>query len=402
MKPCFKSLYPVAAATLMALTSLSAVASQSSCLSGLYAIDRYATGDESVLYHLDTQSKMFREVPGASIPASNLASNGSKLYTVQRVDRDSNASKIFAFDTATMEQSELATTTSYPIKRSAVSPDGSYLLATSQTYMYQFDLSSGDKTIMGKMKSDDAVYDDFNHGDIAYSADGNLVYVLNAKALYVLNEADMTLSKIGDHNLHWASGLAVDDSGVIYASARERGENAKIYTLDPQTAQATFYMNGPAHIADLSYSSGCGNSLPIIAHAFQIEVNKAKQYWMDDGQTGKVANLVGFKDNSVNFNDQGFPVESKDKLNKHNKFTKNPNANRCARMWNNFLDHQYVLNRNGKGRKKNDGSTKWYFSTEDGAYKVIRARKGVCEYGYATGEPGKILYNSKTGLVTVE
>ncbi|MCF2859799.1 hypothetical protein L1286_20155 [Pseudoalteromonas sp. SMS1] len=402
MKQILKYNVQIAAAVLVTSACFPVLADNGACLSGLYAIDRYATGEESVLYHLDTQSKSVREMPGARMPASNLASHGSTLYIVQRTDRNTNASKIYAFDTATMQQSELATTTSYPIKRSAVSPDGSYLLATSQTYMYKFDLMSGEKVIMGKMKADDAVYDDFDHGDIAYSADGNLVYVLNAKALYVLNDADMTLSKVGEHNLHWASGLAVDDMGVIYVSARDRGEHAKIYTLDPQTAQATFYMDGPAHIADLSYTNGCGDTLPVIAHALQMEVNKAKQYWVESDQSGKVANLAGFKDGSVNFNEQGFPVEAKDKLNKHNKFTKNPNANRCARMWNNFLDHQYTLNRNGKGRKKNDGSTKWYFSTADGEYKVIRARSGVCEYGYASGEAGKILYNSKTGVVTVE
>ncbi|MBQ4810904.1 hypothetical protein J8M20_06130 [Pseudoalteromonas luteoviolacea] len=387
---------------MVAAVSSTTASASSSCLSGLFAIDRYASTDESVLYHIDPSSKGVRAIPGASMPASNLAGSGDKLYTIKRHDKNSNASKIYAFDTATMQQSEIATTTSYPIKRSAVSPDGAYLLATSQTYMYKFDLSSGEKTIMGKMKASDAVYDDFDHGDIAYSADGNLIYVLNAKALYVLNDGDMTLDKIGDHNLHWASGLAVDDQGVIYVSARERGENAKIYTLDPQTAQATYHMDGPEHIADLSYSQGCGNTLPVIAHALQLEVNQANQYWLGDGQTGKVANLAGFKDNSVNFNDAGFPVEAKDKLNKHNKFTKHPNANRCARMWNNFLDHQYTLNRNGKGRKKSDGSTKWYFSTVDGGYKVIRARKGVCEYGYASGEAGKILYDTKTGIVTVE
>ncbi|KZN54767.1 DUF5074 domain-containing protein [Pseudoalteromonas luteoviolacea] len=402
MKQAFNKTSVFSIMAVIALSSFAASADSSACLSGLYAIDRYASGQSSALYHIDTQSKAVREVPGADITASNLAGSGDKLYTIKRYDTDSNASKIYVFDTATMQQSEVAATTSYPIKRSAVSPDGTYLLATSQTYMYKFDLTSGEKTIMGKMNASDAVYDDFDHGDIAYSHDGNVIYVLNAKALYVLNDGDMTLNKVGEHNLHWASGLAVDDQGVIYVSARESGENAKIYTLDPQTAQATFYMDGPEHIADLSYSQGCGNILPVIAHALQLEVNKAKQFWDSDGQTGKVANLDGFKDNSVNFNDQGFPVEAKDRLNKHNKFTKNPNANRCARMWNNFLDHQYTLNRNGKGRKKNDGSTKWYFSTVDGDYKVIRARKGVCEYGYASGEVGKILYDSKTGLVTVE
>ncbi|KZN43356.1 YncE family protein [Pseudoalteromonas luteoviolacea] len=383
-------------------TSFSVFANENTCLDGLFAIDRFSGDGHSAIYHIDTDAQVSREVPGATFASSNIAGLGEKLYTMQRIDSDTNASKLYEFDMQSMQQREIADTTSFPIKRSAVSPSGDYLLATSQTYMYQFDLITGEKTVLGKMKSDSATYDDFDHGDIAYSADGNFVYVLNAKALYVLDEATMTLNEIGEHNLHWASGLAVDENGTIYVSARNSGENAKIYTLDGQTAQATYVMDGPAHIADLTYVQGCGDTLPVIANALQKEIDKANLFWLANGNSNKVANLAGFKDGTFNFNDQGFPVESKDKLNKHNRFTKNPNANRCARMWNNFLEHQYTLNRNGKGRKKADGSTKWYFSTEAGEYKVIKASKGSCHYGYASGAPGKIIYNSKTGIVSVQ
>ncbi|MCF6440515.1 hypothetical protein L1077_13845 [Pseudoalteromonas luteoviolacea] len=392
----------VCAAALTLTASFSVLADDNACLEGLFAIDRFAADGQSAVFHIDTSSKTSREVPGASFASSNLAGSGAKLYAMQRVDNETNASKLYEFDMQTMQQHEVADTTSYPIKRSAVSLSGDFLLATSQTYMYQFDLTTGEKTVLGKMKSDSASYDDFDHGDIAYSADGNLIYVLNGKALYVLDEATMSLTEIGEHNLNWASGLAVDENGVIYVSARNSGESAKIYTLDAQTAQATFLMDGPEHIADLTYVQGCGNTLPVIANALQQEVNKANQYWRGEAVENKIANLAGFKDGTFNFNAEGFPVESKDKLNKHNKFTKNPNANRCARMWNNMLDHQYVLNRSGKGRKKSDGSTKWYFSTADGEYKVVKASKGICYYGYASGEAGRIIYNTKTGVVSVQ
>ena len=38
-------------------------------------------------------------------------------------------------------------------------------------------------------------------------------------------------------------------------SGRESKENAKIYTLDQNTAAATFVMDGPAHVNDLTYVS---------------------------------------------------------------------------------------------------------------------------------------------------
>jgi len=94
---------------------------------------------------------------------------------MQRLDKDTNASKIYQYDLSSGTATEIADTTSYPIKHSAVSPDGSFLLATSQTYMYQFDLETGDKTVLGKMQTNDAGWDDFAHGDITYSIDGYTV-----------------------------------------------------------------------------------------------------------------------------------------------------------------------------------------------------------------------------------
>ena len=321
---------------------------------------------------------------------------------MQRLDKDTNASKIYQYDLSSGTATEIADTTSYPIKHSAVSPDGSFLLATSQTYMYQFDLETGDKTVLGKMQTNDAGWDDFAHGDITYSIDGNTVYVLNAKSLYILDESNMKLDKIGEHNLNWPSGIATANDGQLYVSARISGENAKIYKIDPQTAESEFVMEGPRHIADLTYVSQCGNPLLAIADKFQQEVYAAKAFWEEENIGGAAANVPSFKHSSFNFNESGYLVESKDRLNKHNKNTNKPNSNRCARLWNNLLDHKYILNRSGAGRKKSNGDTKWYYSTADGAFKVLRASKGVCTFTLNETQNVKLKYDSNTGLVSID
>ena len=112
-----------------------------------------------------------------------------------------------------------------------------FILVTSQTYMYQFDINIGAKTVLGKMQTNDANWDDFKHGDITYSLDGNSVYVINAKSLYTLDQSNMQLDKISEHNLNWPSGIATAEDGTIYVSARIAGENAKKYAINPQTAK---------------------------------------------------------------------------------------------------------------------------------------------------------------------
>lgn len=395
--------------TLLKSISLSAIslytctvaAQNNACLSGVIAIDRTSHSEQGSLYHLDVSTLTTSVLSGTNTAVSNIASKGKTLYMVEKIDSETRASKIYAFDLATGQQQTLADTTTYKIRRSAMSPDGSYLLATSQTYMYEFDIATGAKTILGKMTTDDATYGDFKHGDIAYSIDGNNIYVLNAKSLYVLDEADMTLDKIGEHGLNWASGLAVGDDGTIYASARNPYENAKLYTLDPNTAQSTYLMDGPRHMADLTFVHGCGNRLLSIENLYRNAVNEAHQYYVDNQLSGAVANVEGYKDGSFNFNSNGYPVETVDQNGNHNKITRHPNANRCGRMWNNFLNHEYTLNQSGQGGKRANGSTKWYHSTEDGDYKVIQAENGFCTYSLNDDETMQLVYDSNTGTVTV-
>lgn len=373
----------------------------SGCLSGLIAIDRTSNSEQGSLYHLDTTNQTYALISGTTTAVSNVASFGNTIYMMEKVDSNTRASKLYAFDLSTGQQRTLADTTSYTIKRSAMSPDGSYLLATSQTYMYQFDVATGVKAVMGKMLADDASYADFKHGDIAYSSDGNIVYVLNAKSLYMLNENDMTLDKIGEHGLNWTSGLAVGNDDTLYVSARNPNENAQIYSLDANTAQATYVMDGPRHMADLTYVSECGNNLLSIDNLYLDGVIAAHNFYLEKEFTGEIANAEGFRDGSFNFNAAGFPVESKDQGGNHNTITKHPNANRCARMWNNFLDHKYTLNQSGAGGKREDGSTKWYYSTVDGDFKVVSAQNGLCTYSLSDDESMRLVYDSTTGDVSI-
>ncbi len=223
---------------------------------GLYGINKFGSETEGYVYHFNPVSGTTTIVSGVTNTASNIASNAGTLYFVEQLDNVTRDSKIFTLDLATNMQSELASTTSYPIYRSAVSADGTKLRATSKTYMYDFNLeagpSAGEKTVLGQLTYPG---DSLADGDIAYSADFNVLYVLTGKALYTVDEGTLALTLVGEHGLNWASGIAISDSGTIYVSARESGENAKIYTLDPSTAAASFVMDGPAHINDLTYVS---------------------------------------------------------------------------------------------------------------------------------------------------
>ena len=386
--------------TLLLIAVTTHVNADQSCLDGLFAIDRKAEAGQSSLYHLDLTNKTYSPLADSGIAVSNLAANNDTLIMFKRLDSETNASKIYQYDLSSGETTEIADTTSYPIKRSVMS-SADFILATSQTYMYQFDINTGAKTVLGKMQTNDADWDDFKHGDITYSLDGNTVYVINAKSLYTLDQSNMQLDKIGEHNLNWPSGIATAEDGTMYVSARNAGENAKIYAINPQTAEAQFVMEGPRHIADLTFVTHCGNPLLTIADEFQQAIDDAKSYWDANQLGGAAANVAGFKDGSFNFNKDGFLVESKDRLNKHNKKTKYPNSNRCARLWNNLLEEKYVLNRSGAGRKKSNGDTKWYYSTADGAFKITGAKQGVCTFTLNNNDALKLKYDSKTGVVDV-
>jgi uncharacterized protein YjiK len=172
---------------------------------------------------------------------------------MEQLDKSTKTSQILSLDLASNQQTLVSPATSYPIYRSAMSADGLTLRATSKTYMYDFDLATGDKTVLGKLTYPG---DSFSHGDIAYSADNNVLYVLTGKALYTVDQGSLELSLIGEHNVNWASGIAIADDGAIYISGRESGENARIYQLNQNTAEATFVMEGPSHLNDLTFVDG--------------------------------------------------------------------------------------------------------------------------------------------------
>ncbi|MBU77195.1 DUF642 domain-containing protein [Pseudoalteromonas sp. SYSU M81236] len=219
---------------------------------GLYGINNFGSETEGYIYHFNPESNAVTIVSGVSNTASNIASYGGMLYFVEQLDSTTKASKIHSYDLLSGVQGEVADTTSYPIYRSVVKAGGETLRATSKTYMYDFNLLTGEKDIVGKLTYSG---DTFTDGDIAYSSDNNVLYVLTGKALYTLDEGSFELTLVGEHGIHWASGIAIADDGTIYVSGRESKENAKIYTLDQNTAAATFVMDGPAHVNDLTYVS---------------------------------------------------------------------------------------------------------------------------------------------------
>ena len=221
-------------------------------VTGLYGINNFGSEIEGYVYHFTPESSAVTVVAGLNNTASNIASKDGVLYFMEQLDKSTKASKIYSFDLATDTQSEVADATSFPIYRSTVTADGLSLRTTSKTYMYDFDLETGDKTVLGKLSYPG---DTFSDGDIAYSNDFNVLYVLTGKALYTLDEGNLELTLVGEHGVNWASGIAIADDGTIYVSGRESGENAKIYSLDQNTAEATFVMDGPAHVNDLTYVS---------------------------------------------------------------------------------------------------------------------------------------------------
>lgn len=228
------------------------VAEPCAVTTGLYGINNFGSETEGYVYHFNPESSAVSIIAGLNNTASNIASKDGILYFMEQLDSSSKASKIYSLDLATDTQAEVADVTSFPIYRSTVTPDGLSLRATSKTYMYDFDLATGAKTVLGKLSYEG---DTFSDGDIAYSSDFNVLYVLTGKALYTLDMGSFELTQVGEHGVNWASGLAIADDGTIYISGRENGENAKIYTLDQNTAEATFVMEGPSHVSDLTFVS---------------------------------------------------------------------------------------------------------------------------------------------------
>ncbi|MBQ4813068.1 DUF642 domain-containing protein [Pseudoalteromonas luteoviolacea] len=220
------------------------------CVTGLFGINNFGDAGNGYIFNFDVENGTYSKVAGVSHTASNIASKDGVLYFMEQNDKATKASTLWSLDLDGNVETAVTNATSWPIYRSAISDDGLSLRATSKTYMYDYDLATGAKTVLGKLKY---AGDDFSHGDIAYSADNNVLYVLTGKALYTLDTADMTLTEIGKHGVNWASGLAISDDGTLYVSGRQSGQNAKIYTLNPNTGVATYIMDGPEHINDLTF-----------------------------------------------------------------------------------------------------------------------------------------------------
>lgn len=226
------------------------VVKKQACHTGVFGINNFGAVETGYVYKFDLETNTYSVVAGAQNTASNIASHNGKLYFMEQLDSKTKASKLWSLDLETGTQTAEADATSWPIYRSAVTADGQSLRATSKTYMYDYNVQTGEKTVLGKLSYSG---DSFSHGDIAYSADNNTLYVLTGKSLYTLDDSTMELTLIGHHGINWASGLAISDEGTLYVSGRVSGENAKIYTVNPQTAVATFVMDAPEHINDLTF-----------------------------------------------------------------------------------------------------------------------------------------------------
>ncbi|ROR98677.1 hypothetical protein EDC56_3413 [Sinobacterium caligoides] len=223
------------------------VTASQSCVSGLYGVSKN-DGEASRIVAIDLASETLTPLAGIETNATNLAAADGQLVYVEQLDKKTRASNIYRYDLFSGEQSLSAEATSYPLYRASFDREGRYT-STSKTTMYRFDLESGKKKVLGKL-----IYDgeNFKNGDIAYSLDGSTLYLLTKSALYTVDKDTLALTKLGDHGLKRASGLAVDASGTLYASARAGGAGA-IYTLEPSTATATKLFNTAEVLHDLAY-----------------------------------------------------------------------------------------------------------------------------------------------------
>ncbi|MCF2859466.1 DUF642 domain-containing protein [Pseudoalteromonas sp. SMS1] len=226
------------------------VTEKQACHTGIFGINNYGSAQTGYVYKFNLETSTYSVVAGAKNTASNIASHNGKLYFMEQLDSGSKASKLWSLDLETGVQAAEADVKSWPIYRSAVTASGQSLRATSKTYMYDYNLQTGEKTVLGKMRY---AGDSFSHGDIAYSADNNTLYVLTGKSLYTIDDGSMALTLVGHHGIKWASGLAISDDGTLYVSGRVSGESAKIYTVNPQTAVSTYVMDAPEHINDLTF-----------------------------------------------------------------------------------------------------------------------------------------------------
>ncbi|WP_428607784.1 type II secretion system protein [Sedimenticola sp.] len=124
-----------------------------------------------------------------------------------------------------------------------------------------------------------------------------------------------------------------------------------------------------AHVAAVKGTGGGLGSAISLAHA----------QWVAKGNTGAVANLVGFGDDTVDFNANGWPVAT-------GGYTGNtPNNARCIQIWNAIMQNPPPV---GTGTANVD-------------YQVSVSGSS-CVYTYLPAGNMSITYNTSNGAVTVD
>ncbi|MCY4044024.1 MAG: hypothetical protein OXE99_02960 [Cellvibrionales bacterium] len=220
------------------------------CMGGLYGIDNYAGNGQTVLYHIDINTGISSPLAGSSYKASNLASYNNKLYYIHQTSSETRASNLIAYDPATEQEMVVASTESYPIYRFAISPLSGILKATSKTYLYHFDKQTAEKSVIGQLSY---AGDDFKHGDLGYSHDGHLLYLLTGKGLYSLDTEGTELMHIADHGIAQASGIATTNDNRTFVSAGNNQGGADIYEIDLSTGVGEKLFSVDHHVNDLAY-----------------------------------------------------------------------------------------------------------------------------------------------------
>ncbi|BDM62796.1 pilin [Shewanella sp. NFH-SH190041] len=125
-------------------------------------------------------------------------------------------------------------------------------------------------------------------------------------------------------------------------------------------------------------------------------IERAHLFWQLKGIDGQIADLPDLLDGTVNFNNAGYPIEAADLSGSQTNTILDPvNANRCARVWNAFLDHNPELDSSGVGDKQ------YYYNINDGVFRVEEPVSGTCIYTLMDDNDIQIRYNTNNGEVTL-
>jgi len=220
------------------------------CNGGLYGINNYGSQASGIIYQFNTTDGSTTRLTGVPSTASNIASADGKLYLIEQLDSKSRDSRILTFDIESQQVTSEVLTNSYPIYRSAINSTGNSIRATSKTFMYDFDLLTGDKNILGKMQFNGETFKD---GDIAYNKDFTILYLLTGKALYIVDVVTMKLTQQYKHGIKWASGLAINNDNFAYVSGRKPRRNAHIFEINLSTGDVSDLFETESRINDLTF-----------------------------------------------------------------------------------------------------------------------------------------------------